>query len=97
MIYLRELVGNEAALEEALKRGSMRVSLPGAARTRRARRDPSERPKTRKVFAPELVTQIRTLRSAGHSYAQCEVLAGLQPDKGRTAWRIVNAYEPEAE
>jgi hypothetical protein len=37
------------------------------------------------------------LKRHGHSYAQCEALAGLKPDKGRTAWLIVNNYEgPEA-
>jgi hypothetical protein len=93
--YLHSLLatGNETALEEALRLGTLRVRVPGEAQTRVRRRAPSERPKTRKVFAPELVTQIRTLREAGHSYAQCEVLAGLKPDKGRTAWTIVNAYQ----
>jgi hypothetical protein len=91
-------MADDLAIAGALQRGIVRVSIPGTARTRRARRDPSERPKTRKVFAPELVKAVRELRRHGHSYAQCEVLAGMKPDKGRTAWMIVNNYDgPETE
>ena len=95
--YLRELITDDAALADALQRGAVKVQVPGLARTRRLRREPHERPKTRKVFAPALVKRVRELRRQGHSYAQCEALAGMKPDKGRTAWMIVNNYQgPEA-
>jgi hypothetical protein len=92
--YLRELVGNDAALEDALQRGMVKVSLPGAARTRRVRRPIEERPKTRKNWPKAIVKHVRELRAAGKAYAKIEAeVEGLSPDKGRTSWAIVNLLE----
>jgi len=92
--YLRELVGNEAALHDALQRGTVRVQVPGIKATRRTRRDASERPKTKKNWPKAIVAQVRKLRGQGIAYSKIEAqVDGLVPDKGRTAWTIVNALE----
>lgn len=92
--YLRELIADDAALEDALQRGVVKVSVPGAPRSRRARREPHERPKTKKNWPKAIVAQVRKLRTEGKSYAAIEdIVDGLSPDKGRTSWAIVNLLE----
>jgi hypothetical protein len=94
MAYLRELVANESALEQALRLGTVRVRVPGQARTTR---QPAAITSKSTLRGPhkglDEATRQRaiTLRNQGMSYVQVDVELGI-PDavkhKGRVSYLI---------